>query len=102
MSTSIIRGRTLTFNRKPNSINDAESYNYIEDGAILIQDGTIKKIGSFKDIKKHSPKDIKIYDHTQQLLIPGFVDAHLHFPQIQLVGSYAANSFRMVKKLYFY
>ena len=51
MSTSIIRGRTLTFNRKPNSINDVESYNYIEDGAILIQGGTIKKIGLFKDIK---------------------------------------------------
>ena len=101
MSTSIIRGRTLTFNRKPNSINDEESYNYIEDGAILIQDGTIKKIGSFKDIKKHSPKDIKIYDHTQQLLIPGFVDAHLHFPQIQLVGSYAANLLEWLKNYTF-
>ena len=91
MSTSIIRGRTLTFNRKPNSINDTQSYNYIEDGAIQIQSGIIKKIGSFKDIKKHSPKEIKIYDHRQHILIPGFIDAHLHFPQIQLIGSYAAN-----------
>ena len=54
MSTSIIRGRTLTFNRKPNSINDTQSYNYIEDGAIQIQSGIIKKIGSFKIFKEKS------------------------------------------------
>ena len=48
MNTSIIRGRTLTFNRRPNSSTDTESYNFIEDGALFIKNGimAIKKASS--------------------------------------------------------
>ena len=93
MNNSIIRGRILTFKRMPNSNSDTESYTYVEDGALFITNGTISKLGSFKEIKETAPEKITIYDHRPLLIVPGFIDTHLHFPQIQIIGSYAANLF---------
>jgi len=42
---------------------------------LLIQDGIIQKIGS--DLK--APKDSKVIDCGNQILCPGFFDAHVHF-----------------------
>ena len=47
MNNAIIRGRTLTFKRRPDSVNDTESYNFIEDGALLVENGIIAKLDSF-------------------------------------------------------
>ena len=41
MNTSIIRGRALTFKRRPNSVTDTESYNFTEDGALFVKNGII-------------------------------------------------------------
>ena len=91
MNTSIIRGRTLTFNRRPNSSTDTESYNFIEDGALFVKNGIISKLGSFTYVKAEAPIDVVIYDHRPHLIVPGFIDTHLHFPQTQIIGSYASN-----------
>ena len=91
MNASIIRGRTLTFKRRPGSSTDTESYNFIEDGALLVKNGIILKLGSFSDIKAIAPTEVVIHDHRPHLIVPGFIDTHLHFPQIQIIGSYASN-----------
>ena len=39
MNRTILRGRVLTFVSEPQSIDDAASYRYLEDGAITIQFG---------------------------------------------------------------
>ena len=91
MNSSIIRGRTLTFKRKPNSISDHDSYSFIEDGALLVKNGIILKLGSFSDVKADAPTDVVNYDHRPHLIVPGFIDTHLHFPQTQIIASYASN-----------
>ncbi|MFP3786863.1 amidohydrolase family protein, partial [Burkholderia sp. SIMBA_024] len=35
--------------------------------------------------------DIKVADHRPHLILPGFIDTHIHYPQTQVVASYAAN-----------
>ena len=91
MNSAIIRGRTLTFKRRPDSLNDTGSYSFIEDGALLVENGIIAKLDSFSNIIIKTSKDITVYDHRPHLLVPGFIDTHLHFPQIQIVSSYASN-----------
>ena len=39
---------------------------------------------------KH-PTDCAEIDHRPHLIMPGLIDTHLHFPQMQVIGSYAAN-----------
>lgn len=52
MSMLLLRGRLLSFNRAPHSIDDHQSYLYIEDGGLLVEDGKIAAIGDYADIRK--------------------------------------------------
>ena len=68
MNNVIIRGRTLSFTRRPDSIDDSKSYNFIEDGALLVIKGIISKSDSFTNIIADAPKDITICDHRPHLI----------------------------------
>jgi len=91
MSMLLLRGRLLSFRRAPHSIDDTASYLYLEDGGLLIDDGKIVAVGDYNDIKKSAPEDVAEKDHRPHLIVPGLIDLHLHFPQMQVIGSYAAN-----------
>lgn len=91
MHKLLIRGRVLTFRDEPQSLDDENSYSYIEDGAVLVENGHIVRTGDFKSVSAQAGTDIKIADHRPHLILPGFIDTHIHFPQTQVVASYAAN-----------
>ena len=56
MSMLLLRGRLLSFNRAPLSIDDTASYLYIEDGGLLMSEGKIAAIGDYADIKAQAPE----------------------------------------------
>lgn len=89
MTKTLIRARLLTFLREPLSADDHGSYAYEEDGAVLVEDGVIRAAGSHGDVVPLAP-DAEVVDHRPHLLLPGFVDAHAHFPQMQVIASYGA------------
>lgn len=91
MSLLLLRGRLFSFNRAPLSIDDTASYLYIEDGGLLIKDGKISAIGDYADIRAQAPEGALEKDHRPHLIVPGLIDMHVHFPQMQVIGSYAAN-----------
>jgi guanine deaminase len=86
---TLLRGRTLDFNRRPLDETDTEAYNYLEDGAILIANGKIEATGPYDQISARAP-DAKVIDHRPHLLMPGFIDMHVHFPQVQVIASWGA------------
>ena len=89
MPDKILRGRVLRFLREPDGITDAASYAYAEDGAILVRDGRVAAIGEAAAILPQSP-DAEVIDHRPHLLMPGFIDTHIHMPQAQIIGSWGA------------
>jgi guanine deaminase len=91
MTATLIRGRTLSFNRAPLSLDDTGAYSYEADGALLVDDGLILASGSYDAVKAQAADDVVEIDHRPHLILPGFIDTHLHFPQMQVIGSYAAN-----------
>lgn len=88
---TLIRGRILSFNRAPKHAGDNESYLYEEDGALLVRDGKIAAVGSYSDVKPKAGADTTEIDHRPHLILPGLIDCHVHFPQMQVIASYAAN-----------
>ena len=84
----VLRGRVLTFIEEPQAVDDHASYRYIEDGAVVIGDGKILMVGEFnpKAAAHH-----EVIDHRPHLILPGVIDPHIHYPQMQVIGSYAAN-----------
>jgi guanine deaminase len=88
---TLIRGRLLSFNRAPAHAGDRESYLYEEDGALLVRDGKIAATGAYADVKPKADAEAPEIDHRPHLILPGLIDCHVHFPQMQVIASYAAN-----------
>lgn len=91
MTTTLIRGRLLSFLRAPEAIDDTGSYTYLADGALLVTDGRIVAMGKHADVSAAAPQGTIEIDHRPHLILPGLIDTHVHFPQMQVIGSYAAN-----------
>ena len=85
MSAKLLRGRVLSFHAEPQG-GDTSAFTYIEDGALLIRDGLIEKRGEYTALKGQAPE----IDHRPHLLMAGFIDAHIHFPQVQVIASWGA------------
>jgi len=87
---TIIRGRLLAFLREPRGVDDDASYLYDEDGALLIRDGKIAVRGDYASVSRKAGEGTAVIDHRPHLLLPGFIDAHAHYPQMQIIASYGA------------
>lgn len=81
----LIRGRVLSFHADPVEVEDA--YTYHEDGAVITDDGKIAAVGDYASLRDPALPEI---DHRPHLILPGFIDTHIHFPQVQVVASWGA------------
>lgn len=82
-----VRGHILHFLEDPN--RSANSYQYFEDGLLVIDAGKIKKVGTYHALNKTIPPQAKITHYKDGLILPGFIDTHIHYPQVDMI---AANS----------
>jgi guanine deaminase len=56
-----------------------------EDGALLVRDGVIRARGSLAELRAAHPGE-PVTRLDGGLLVPGFVDTHVHYPQIRAIG----------------
>src|SRR4051794_6818918 len=56
------------------------------DGEVLVRDGVILERGGFAAIRLAYPEE-DVLDLTGGLVLPGFVDTHVHFPQVRMIGA---------------
>src|SRR4029077_20507648 len=56
-----------------------------EDGALLVREGVILARGSLAEVTTAHPGEA-VTRLDGGLLLPGFVDTHVHFPQIRAIG----------------
>lgn len=55
------------------------------DGGLLVRAGGIVARGSFAELRaRHAREDV--VDLAGGLLLPGFIDTHVHFPQVRAIG----------------
>ncbi|MBU8871427.1 MAG: guanine deaminase [Gemmatimonadales bacterium] len=66
-----------------------ENIRHHEDGLLLIKEGRIEWFGDWNKGQEIIPANCLLHHHHRdKLIVPGFVDTHLHFPQAEIVGSY--------------
>ncbi|HEY9786204.1 MAG TPA: guanine deaminase [Candidatus Obscuribacterales bacterium] len=57
------------------------------DGALIVDgNGRIVDVGAWAALKKTYAAVDEIYDYERRLIFPGFVDLHIHLPQVTQVG----------------
>ncbi len=101
MNERLIRGRLLSFRRAPEAADDDDSFDYIEDGAVLVLDGVIVSSGSFDEVSAEASENCPVDDHRPNLLMPGLIDTHIHYPQMQVIGSWGAQLLDWLNKYTF-
>lgn len=101
MVEALLRGRTLSFNHRPNDARDENAFTYQEDGGIHIRDGIIIASGPYEKIAQSLPDTIEIIDHRPNLIMPGFIDTHAHYPQMQVIASYGTQLIEWLNKYTF-
>ncbi len=57
-----------------------------EDAGLLVVDGVVAARGPYASLRAAHPDD-DVVDVREGLLLPGFVDTHVHFPQVRVIGS---------------
>jgi guanine deaminase len=101
LSSRAIRGRLLSFVRAPRGAGDAQSYRYIDDGLIVVNDGRIEAVGATDELTPRLPAEMPVEHHADALILPGFIDPHIHFPQTQVIASYGAQLLEWLEKYTF-
>ena len=84
MAQHIYRAQVLHFKTQ----NQLEHFN---DGALLVDDssGEIISVGEANSILAAYP-DVDVTTYDNNLIMPGFIDSHVHFPQVDVIASYGA------------
>jgi guanine deaminase len=72
----------------PGEHADSSAVEYFADGLLLVEDGIIVALGEAKEMVPRLADDIEYIDHSGKLILPGFIDCHVHFPQIDIIASY--------------
>lgn len=89
VASTAIRGRFLDIQNTVAQAREIhDQVRYVEDGLLITQNGKIQWFGSWQDGQKQLPPNIQVQHYPDQLIVPGFIDTHIHFPQTEMVGAY--------------
>ena len=84
-----VRGRFLDIQ---NTVAQAHEIHgqvrYIEDGLLIAEHGKITWFGDWQSGQAHLPAGVQVTHYPGQLIVPGFIDTHIHFPQTEMIGAY--------------
>jgi guanine deaminase len=81
------RGAILHFRSDPGSGDDPDSFEFFDDGLLVTADGRIASIGPARELLPALPSEAELVEHRDSILMPGFVDTHVHYPQTDIVGT---------------
>ncbi|MEL7538306.1 MAG: guanine deaminase [Pseudomonadota bacterium] len=83
-STVAVRGRIAHCERRPDSTGGVA---YFDDGALIVDNGVIAACGPAKEILP-AETQLEVMDHGRNLIVPGLIDCHVHYPQTDIIASF--------------
>lgn len=96
----LVRGEILHFVADPADHGDA-ALEHFADGALLIADGRIVEAGPADALLARIPAGTPQTDYRGKLILPGFVDTHIHFAQTDVIASYGEQLLAWLEKYTF-
>lgn len=82
-----VRGTLVDFTGDPFVLGDENCFRVEQDGLLVIEEGKIQNRGNYNQLIKSYPH-LETVDYSGYYVMPGFIDAHVHYSQIGIIGSY--------------
>lgn len=98
--TTAVRGPLLHFLDDP-ARKGAAAWEYFPDGLLWVENGVVRAAGPAARLLKRLPRRVKVARRPGKLIVPGFVDCHVHFPQMEMIGSYGEQLLEWLEKYTF-
>jgi guanine deaminase len=90
-TTTAFRASILHCTENPAGATDHQetaAVEYLDDGLLIVENGLVREIGDAGSLLSALPDSIDLVDHRDMLIIPGMIDCHVHFPQVDIIASY--------------
>ena len=85
--TTLLCGQVLRYSAMPFGTAPTDAAQVDSAGAVLIEDGRIADVGPAQALKLAHP-EAQVTELGDALLMPGFIDAHAHYPQTGIIASW--------------
>lgn len=72
----------------PKDVGIDASYEYYEDGILVVENGHIIDLGTAEEVLARQEKPLDITEYKDKLITSGFIDTHIHYPQTGMIASY--------------
>lgn len=82
--TTVVRAKIAHTPRNP--FREAGALEAFDDGALAFDGGQIVACGDSREVLERHP-GAEVIDARGSILLPGFVDCHVHYPQIGVIGA---------------
>ena len=74
----------------PGEASDPQAWEYFDDGLLVVDDGRVVAAGEADALLPTLPTGVNVTDYQGRLIVPGLIDCHVHFPQLDIIGSFGA------------
>ena len=81
------RGALLHFVDDPADAGE-RAYEYFADGLLVVDGGHVVSAGDATSALATLPAGTTVVDRRGMLIVPGFVDTHVHYPQTDMIAAY--------------
>jgi guanine deaminase len=94
------RGEILDFVGDPATLGDI-AHRHFADGVLLVRGGKVAAVGPAPAMLASIPADAVVTDYRGKLILPGFIDTHVHYAQTDIIASYGAQLLEWLEKYTF-
>ncbi|MEX0299440.1 MAG: guanine deaminase [Kordiimonas sp.] len=82
------RGSVFHMVDDPSITGIEDAHEFYKDGVLIVENGHVIAAGDGPDLKDILAQCTEIVDHGNNLIVPGFIDTHIHFPQLDMIASF--------------
>ncbi|MGI9486971.1 MAG: guanine deaminase [Geminicoccaceae bacterium] len=95
------RGAILHCLDDPGDALNSDNVEFYGDGLLLVVDGQVQRLGDASTLMPELPEGIDVQDYRGKLILPGFIDSHIHFSQTDMIASYGEQLLDWLEKYAF-
>ena len=96
-----LRGAAISFRGNPFEQPAESCLVHFEDALVIIEDGKIQAIGPYFELVTQLPAGVVPIEYPDALISAGFIDTHVHYPQVQMIGAYGSQLLEWLNKYAF-
>jgi guanine deaminase len=67
--------------------NESAAARFHADGLLVVRGGHVADFGPYEEVSARNP-GIEVTHVPDRIILPGFIDGHIHFPQVRVLGAY--------------